>query len=389
MQTPTTKWPAGLRVVAISLFVTTLLVCQGWAADTFKDLATRADEARLGGRLIEAVRLYREALQLDPEWEEGLWYLGTTLYDLNRYEEAIPPFRQLASMVRQGPAVALLGLCEFQVRDYERALLDLQKARLLGLGENEQLRSVVRYHAAILLNRFEQYEAAFEALAPFARARQRTPSVVEAFGLSTLRMPYLPTEVPPDHRELVLMAGRATYEAAAYEFQRAGELYRRMVERYPDRLNVNYAYGVFLMTRDRREEGMGYLRKELELHPDNVAALLQIVFEYIDRGDSGEGLEYARKAAELDPGAFAPHHALGRILLDEGKTDEAIPELEAAVRLEPGSPEARFALARAYQRVGRREDAARERAEFNRLNKERDRLRKGLEGLASGESPRP
>jgi Flp pilus assembly protein TadD len=45
----------------------------------------------------------------------------------------------------------------------------------------------------------------------------------------------------------------------------------------------------------------------------------------------------------------------------------AATELEAAVKLAPASAEARFSLASAYSRLGRKADAARELAEFKRL----------------------
>ncbi len=45
----------------------------------------------------------------------------------------------------------------------------------------------------------------------------------------------------------------------------------------------------------------------------------------------------------------------------------AAAELEVAVKLAPAIPEARFSLASAYSRLGRKQDAARELAEFKRL----------------------
>ena len=54
----------------------------------------------------------------------------------------------------------------------------------------------------------EQFEQALETLGEFAAEGNDNPRVIEAMGIATLRMPLLPTEMPPERREMVLMAGR-------------------------------------------------------------------------------------------------------------------------------------------------------------------------------------
>ena len=110
-------------------------------------------------------------------------------------------------------ALALKGLCELQLKNYERALGELQQARALGIPSPEVL-SVASYQAASLLNRFERYEAAFEILREYSLQEKDSPGVIEAFGLSVLRLPYLSSEAPPEKREMILMAGRAGFQMA-------------------------------------------------------------------------------------------------------------------------------------------------------------------------------
>jgi Flp pilus assembly protein TadD len=78
-------------------------------------------------------------------------------------------------------------------------------------------------------------------------------------------------------------------------------------------------------------------------------------------------LDYAGRAVKASPEDFSTHIALGRALLAKENPTRAATELEVAVKLAPASPEARFSLASAYSRLGRKEDAARELAEFKRL----------------------
>ena len=66
-------------------------------------------------------------------------------------------------------------------------------------------------------------------------------------GLATLRMALLPTEAPPTRREMVLKAGRASYQMATRNTAAAERAFQALVARYPETPNVHYAYAVFLL----------------------------------------------------------------------------------------------------------------------------------------------
>ncbi len=347
----------------------------------FNKLAKQADAAREAGRLEDAIRLYNEALQLNPRWIEGWWYLGSIFYDRDRYGEAREALRILLSNdAKNGPAWALIGLCEFQLRNYDPALADIQYARVLGMGDNKEFINVTRYHAGILMTRSGQFEIGYEALRDFARDGNESPSVIEALGLNILRMPFLPAEAPPDKRELILLAGRAAFYQAARRVQETERAFKELLARYPEAPNVHYAYGVFLLI-DSPDAALEEFRRELQVSPANVPAMLQIAFEFIKRNDFENARPYAEKAVAAAPNLFATHNALGRVLLELGKLDEAIKELETGVKQAPDSPEMRFALARAYARAGRKEDAARERATFLELDKQKRTERSGPQSV--------
>jgi tetratricopeptide (TPR) repeat protein len=333
----------------------------------FDGLAKLANQAREAGRVDEAITLYQQALRLRPTWDEGWFYLGTLYYSADRHQEALEAFRRLLTrQPKHGPTLAFLGLCEFELRDYERALNDLQMARSLGLGDNRLLISVTHYNLGILLNRFGRHEDALEVLQKFAREHPEDASILQAFGLSVLLMPYLPSELPPDKYDLVLMAGRAAFKTAVGQAEEASQLYEQLVSRYPEAPNVHYAYGAFLLDR-QPEKALEEFRRELQISPSHVFAKLQVALGYIRRGQYEAGLPWARQVVELAPNSFLAREALGRALLGTGEVEHAIRELEEGARLEPDYPQLHFQLARAYRQVGRNDDAARENAEFSRL----------------------
>jgi tetratricopeptide (TPR) repeat protein len=350
-------------------------------AAAVNEIIKRATEAREADRLDDAILLYQQALQMQPDWPGGWWYLGAILYEKDRYAEARDAFRYLASIEpKNGPAWAMLGLCEFQTREYDRALVDLQRGRLLGIGSHEEITSVVAYHVGILMTRFEQFEVGFDVLMAFARQQNESPKVIEAFGLNILRMPFLPSEAPADKRELILMAGRAAYHMAARRVEEARKEFEELITRYAQAPNLHYAYGVLLLSQ-QPDAALEEFRRELEISPAHVPAMLQIAFEYLKRGDYAAGLPFAEKSVQLAPKLFPARNAIGRILLEKGDVARAVKELEIGAQLAPDSPEMHFALARAYARAGRKEEAARERALFIQLDKVMRTKREGAQSV--------
>jgi tetratricopeptide (TPR) repeat protein len=347
----------------------------------FDLLVKKAEAAKAAARFPEAIQAYQQGIKLRPDWMEGRFALGTILYDQDRYEEARNEFRVVSqAQPKNGVVMALKGLCGFQLRDYERALTDLEAARSLGIPSKE-VQSVASYQAAILLNRFERYESAFDILKEFALLDRDTPAVIEAFGLSVLRLPFLPTEAPPDRREMILMAGRAAYhQARGRSNALARQFFEELATRYPTTPNVHYAYGVCLLV-ENPEAALEEFRRELRISPNHNHAMLQIAFELMKQGQHAEALTLAQKAVDLDPSLFAAHQALGRALLETGDVDRAIQELEAGAKLAPSSPELFFSLARAYAKKGRTEDAARARATFLKLDTARRSARSGPQSV--------
>lgn len=355
----------------------------------FTQLTQRAAEARQAEKLDEAINLYQQAVKQKPNWLEGWWSLGTIFYQLDRYSEGRDAFKRLVALEPKGGiGWAFLGLCEFQLKDYANALSHLLRGRELGLGKEDEIASVAFYHTGILLNRAEQFELAFAVLSQAAKLQRESRAMFEALGLTMLRFAYLPNEIPPAKREVVLKAGRAGYYMAAEQRTQAAQEFNELLGVFPNEPNVNYAHGIFLM-RDAPDEALQAFKKELQLSPKHVYARLQMAFEYIKRNEPANGLTYAEEAVKMAPELFAAHNALGRILLETGQTERAIKELEIGARQAPDSPEMHFALARAYSKAGRKADADRARAEFMRLDKLRRANKENLVGDTPEEKSKP
>jgi len=340
------------------------------AESEFEHFVKLADEARVAERLDEAISLYGQALKIKPKWPEGWWYIGAIFYQKDVYPQARDAFQNLVALEpERGPAWAMLGLCQFQTGDFERAAVSLERSRSLGVKDHSELAVVVRYHTALLYIRFQYFENAYEVLMEFTGVGNESAKVIEAFGLALLRMPMLPKEIPPAQREKILVAGRAGYSMAARRMEDARAAFDMLLAQYPNDPNVHYPFGVYMLSQDA-DLAMSEFKRELEISPNHFPAMVQMAFEYLKRDQFNDALPLAEKAVQLAPKLYAARNVLGRVLLELGQIDRAVKELEEGVKLAPSSPEMHFALSRAYTRAGRKQDAAREREIFKKLQDE-------------------
>lgn len=335
----------------------------------FDKIVRDAAAARDARRIEESIALYQQAVRLRPSWIEGYWHLGTAFYELDRYQDARDAFaRVVRSQPKHASAYGFKGLCEFQLKNYEEALSDLLQAGDLGVTGPKDLVGAITYHTAVTMTRLQQYEFALSTLQSFAKDGTDSPRVIEAFGMALLRIPMTPDELPPDRRELVMLAGRGAYYRAVRRPAAAKPAFELLVQRYPDAPNVHYAYGVYLLEEDPAR-AIAAFEQELKLTPGHVPSMLQIAFEYLRQSDWETAQTWAQRIVELEPRDFAARRAIGQALLEKGDIAGSIEHLETGVRLAPDSPSMRFMLSRAYQRAGRDADAQRERTEFLRLDR--------------------
>ena len=342
------------------------------APASFEVLSRQAAEARDAKRLAEALALYRRALKLKPDWDEGLWEAGSIEYDQDQYKECSADFLRLAALKPdQAPAWSMAGLCQYHLRDYNKALESLLRAQRVGFQEPAELGRAARLHLALVLIKLREFEKAITTLIHLARDDKKTPEIIVAAGIAGLRRSWTPPEVPDSERDKVFKLGDAMAAVMEQDSKEALAKFDIVVRDYPNEPNVHFRYGAFLMQEDP-DRGVQEIRKTLDLDPDHIPALVSLASIYLKRDQSQAARESADKAVKLAPGDFATHVTLGRVMLAADDAASAAREFETAVGLAPASPESHFNLASAYAKLGRKDDAAREREEFRRLRKTSD-----------------
>lgn len=339
----------------------------GTGSQNIETLQKKADEARDAGRLEEAAKLYQRALMINPKWTEGWWSLGTLRYDSDRYAEAELAFEKVLALdPKHGTARAMLGLCEFELGQPDRALKDIQESEKLGVLEDTQLRDVVMYHEGILLQRAGKFEAAKAALASLCLSGVRSGELAGTFGMVALRMrDVAPPPPSTDAGQVVQHVGRAACLSGAKEYDQAKAEFERVIAGAPHFPLVHYAYGRMLQDARDHDGAINEFEAEIAEQPKSVLPRLRIAAaEY--KWNPEAGLKFAEEAVKLQPELPLGHYLLGLLLLETGAHQRAIPELEMARKAFPQETKIDISLANAYTQVGRTQDAARVRAEFAR-----------------------
>jgi len=373
------KW-----AVAI-LFFGALLAHAAPENTSFLQTSQQAETAREANQLPQAIELYQKALQLRPTWYEGWWWLGSVYYDLDLYAEARAAFQHvLADDKKQGAAYAFMGLCEYEMRDYDDARTHLSKWRAAGEPGGESVANVANFRWAELLTQDGRFLESLSLLDKMALELGPNPSIEEAMGLAWMQMKYVPETYPPQKREMVWLAGSAASWMSVNKHLEYSLAYLdRLTSRYGDQPNVHLLRGFVDEAVKDTDGAIDEDAKELKISPNSIVPMIQFALLCADAGKLlDEADTAARKALTLEPDSMRSHFAMGRVLEAEQKWAQSAVELEKAEQISPGVSKVHYQLSRVYLKLGRKEDAQRESAAFQSLEKAQP-----IPGVAGSDSP--
>ncbi len=315
---------------------------------SFESIAESAAEAREARRTDQAIRDYRNALAIHPDWAEGWWYLGVLLYDSDHYQDAVPAFQRLLQLTPElGPAWSFLGLCEYESKDYASALTNLEKGQKLGSGEDPEMVRVSTYHLGLLLIRDGEFERGSATLLT-ANKGQISPQIKTALALAMLRVPLLPEEVDPSRDALLQAAGEAAAELVQNDPAKALEVFPTLLSEYPDVPYLHYAYGLALASAGRPLEAIEQQKKEAALSPNSALPWIQLASLQSQVKRPDDALRAAERASQLAPDSPAAHRTLSQVLKAIGRDQQADEELQRAKNLTPDQPQPEARIASLY-----------------------------------------
>ena len=317
------------------------------------------------------VQLYaNKSVQADEA--QARWKQALAEYVAADYPAASADLKAwLASNPSSGTGWALLGLCEFALKDYGNALIHLDRSAKLGLSASNESIDQARYTYGILLGHAGRFDEAETILAtawhPVSPVRQK---VEFALGLDLLRRTEFPDQTHPTDSELVSAAGSVAVLLEQSKYDQAFPQFRILLDRYPNAPFLHYAYGTALIALSEFDKASAQMQAERTISPRSELPCVSLASIALRQSNLAPAVRWAQCALDLNHDSIDAHYLLGRASLEMNDVDTAIRELQIASNLSPQSPEIHFNLARAYAKAKMPDKAQREREIFSRLNEE-------------------
>jgi tetratricopeptide (TPR) repeat protein len=337
--------------------------------DRFDELARQAAAAAAVGDISASIRLYRQALQQRLDWKEGRWSLAMLCYSTARYSEAVSTLKDfLASDPNNGTAWAVMGLSEFESRDYSNAIIHLQRGRELGFGGSPQSVQLANYRLGLLLIHSGQFDSATEVLSDDQSSGPLAKEIEFSRGMALLQMALFPEQVEASKSSLVEECGEIAVLLTQSRYDDAFTKFQELLKLHPKAPFLHYSYGKALIALSQYDEAQEQMRNETKISPASPLPYIRLASIALRQHQPADALAPAQQALQLAPDSAEAHYLLGRANLELGHTETAVAELEKASAQAPGSPEVHYNLAKAYARANLPDKAEQERMTFTRLN---------------------
>lgn len=292
--------------------------------------AAQAIEIALGhhraGRLPEAVGIYRQVLEAEPQNAEALHLLGVAAHQRGAHQHAAELIERADRLAPGRPEI------------------------LLNLGA--ALRALGRVAEAERC-----YRAALGIAPGFALARSNLGMLLRSLGRLEEAAQCLREGLDPASADAHANLGVVLQELGRLE--EAEQLLRRALELSAGNADLHYNLGNVLHARKRADEAMTCYRRALELRPGFALALNNLGIVLREQRRLGEAEQALREAVAVDPQCVEAHYNLGSVLHALRRNAEAEACYRRALQPKPAYADAHNELGKLLNDMQRPEEAER------------------------------
>ncbi|MBW4569568.1 MAG: tetratricopeptide repeat protein [Tolypothrix carrinoi HA7290-LM1] len=155
--------------------------------------------------------------------------------------------------------------------------------------------------------------------------------------------------------EQLFQQGNAAQEAENYT--QAENIWRRIIQQYPNNANAYYNLGNALYYQKKLDEAIAAYRKAIQLNPNDADAYIGLGNTLSDQKKLDEAIAAYRKAIQLNPNYANAYINLGIALSQQKKLDEGIAAFRKAIQLNPNYANAYYNLGVALYYQNKLEEA--------------------------------
>ncbi len=361
-----THYPLSMAFLLAWLLIapSPLLLCgalQAQSRDT--TLGIEADRAAAQDDTNRALDLYAKALASKPDWTEGWWKYGDLLYQARRFQEAAQAFGRLTRLAPNNSlGFALLGLCEYELADWNNATLHLNKALNRG-GLPPDISRFAAYHLGLALLRQRNQGGALLTFKLLFHQDPDYPGLGLVLGTAELSLEQPPVATAATF-PAAQIAGNAALAILSARSADAEKSYRDLVVQFPNQASAHLSFGLFLESQHRDDEAAKEFTAETKVNPTSAVPWLWLARVAIAQQNPEAARSYAAHARELDPKDPLSLLIEGRSFMLEHRWEQALIPLRAAEDAVPQSSEVHYALASVYSALHRGQEADKERQLF-------------------------
>ena len=167
------------------------------------------------------------------------------------------------------------------------------------------------------------------------------------------------------------------HAALAYEnffnwnWASAEEEFKRSIQLNPNYASAHSHYGLYLVARNRIDEGVAEINRAQELDPLSLSISSTRGFLLLNARRFEEAIEQQRRVIAIDPNHYQAHWFLTLTYLANRQVDQAIATAEKAVAVSNRAPAALAVLGMAYGAAGRKRETNQIVNELLQLQKQR------------------
>lgn len=311
-------------------------------------------------RYEEALTLYKKAIQVRPDYLEAWNCQGNTLFQLKRYKEALNAYDQ-AIQIKSNylESWSGRGIVLNNLQRYEEAIDSLDKALKLQPNYPEAWNG--KGDALLNLQRYEQAVAAYD------KAVKLKPEYYQAWynrGWSFHNLKRFQDaiasydkaiEFKPDFYQAWGNRGNAFISSRQY--REAVESYDKAIQYKPDYYQVWYSRGNALINLQQYKDAIESFNKAVKYQPDAYEAWYSRGWAFHQLQQYEEALASYDKAIQFKRKDYQVWYNRGNVLYNLKKYQEAIASYDRAVKIKPDDYDAWYSRGNALDNLKRYQEA--------------------------------
>jgi len=309
--------------------------------------------------LDDAIKSYKEAISIDPDYAKAYYNLAGTLQDMNEFEDSIENYKKSLEIEPNfAEAHNNLGNVCRELGELEEAVTSYQRAIVINKNYVEAIFSLgVVLQSLDNSDAIECFKKTIKIKPDFAEAHNNLGIVLNNNGQvdEAVKSYQKAIEINSNYLEAHNNLGNAYRNLG--QLEEASLSYQKAISIKQDYPTIHNNLGNVLKDLGRLDEAIESYKRAIAINPDfaetysNLGGALSLLDKLNESAKSYE------KAIDLDPSDIDSLNNLGNVLKDLGQFERAAESYEKAIDIYPNYAEAYNNLGNNFKELGHFEKA--------------------------------